>query len=80
MQIIRSQGSVACMVHGAAPAPDIGGCLRNGDHIDRRPHVASAIASTVMLGCEGAKLLMLCVKLGDDNVGLCASSYVRTDP
>ncbi len=59
MQIIRSQGSVACMVHGVAPAPDIGSCLRNGDHIDRRPHVASAIASTVMLGFEGAKLLML---------------------
>ena len=80
MQIICSQGPAACVVYGAAPATDIGSCLRNGDHIDRLSHGASAIASAVMDGCDESEVLMLCIIFRNHNVGLCASSCVHDDP
>ena len=80
MQIIRSQGSVACVVYGAAPATDIGSCLRNGDHVDRLSHGASAIASAVMDGCDESEVLTLCIICRNHNVGLCASSCIHDDP
>ena len=68
------------MVHGAAPAIDIGSRLRNGNNIDRLSHGASAIASAVMDGREEAEMLLLCNVIGYHNMVLCASSCVHEYP